>query len=174
MIMNGRKNEGMTEIILENNQDKLLIEDDIKETIEKVILKTLEAENCNFDAEVSVTIVDLAEIREINRNMRNIDSETDVLSFPMLEFDENRKMVADDYDMDGDKLLLGDIVICAERAKAQAEEYGHSFLREMAFLTVHSMLHLLGYDHMEKEEESMMFKRQEEILNLLGITREEI
>ena len=164
----------MTEIILENNQDKLLIEDNIKKTIEKVILKTLEVENCNFDAEVSVTIVDLAEIREINKTMRNIDSETDVLSFPMLEFDENKNMITDDYDMDGDKLLLGDIVVCAERAKSQAEEYGHSFLREMAFLTVHSMLHLLGYDHMEKEEEKEMFKKQEDILNLLGITREEI
>ena len=83
----------MTEIILENNQDKLPIEDDIKETIEKVILKTLEVQDCNFDAEVSVTIVDLAEIRNINRGMRNIDSGTDVLSFPMLEFDENRKMI---------------------------------------------------------------------------------
>ncbi|HAL63066.1 MAG TPA: rRNA maturation RNase YbeY [Clostridiales bacterium] len=161
----------MPEIILENNQDKLAIEDDIRETIERVILKTLEVENCKFDAQVSVTIVDLAEIRRINRDMRNIDSETDVLSFPMLEFDENRNMIEDDYDLDDGKLLLGDIVICAERAKSQAEEYGHSFLREMAFLTVHSMLHLLGYDHMEKEEEKEMFSRQEDILNILGIKR---
>lgn len=161
----------MPEIILENNQDKLAIEDDIRETIERVILKTLEVENCKFDAQVSVTIVDLGEIRRINRDMRNIDSETDVLSFPMLEFDENRKMIEDDYDLDDGKLLLGDIVICAERAKSQAEEYGHSFLREMAFLTVHSMLHLLGYDHMEDEEEKEMFSRQEDILNILGIKR---
>ena len=161
----------MPEIILENNQDKLPIGDDIKETIKKVILKTLEEENCDFDAQVSVTIVDLEEIRRINREMRNIDSATDVLSFPMLEFDENRNMIEDDYDMDDGKLLLGDIVICAERAKLQAEEYGHSFLREVAFLTVHSMLHLLGYDHMEKEEEKEMFGLQENILNLLGITR---
>ena len=161
----------MPEIILENNQDKLAIGDDIKETIKKVIAKTLEAENCDFDAQVSVTIVDLEEIRKINRQMRHIDSATDVFSFPMLEFDENRNMIEDDYDMDGGKLLLGDIVICAERAKLQAEEYGHSFLREMAFLTVHSMLHLLGYDHMEEEEEKEMFSLQENILNLLGITR---
>ena len=161
----------MPEIILENNQDKLAIEDDIRETIERVILKTLEVENCKFDAQVSVTIVDLAEIRRINRDMRNIDSETDVLSFPMLEFDENRNMIEDDYDLDDGKLLLGDIVICAERAKSQAEEYGHSFLREIAFLTVHSMLHLLGYDHMEDEEEKEMFSRQEDILNILGIKR---
>ena len=171
MIMNRRKSEKMPEIILENNQDKLAIEDDIRETIERVILKTLEVENCKFDAQVSVTIVDLAEIRRINRDMRNIDSETDVLSFPMLEFDENRNMIEDDYDLDDGKLLLGDIVICAERAKSQAEEYGHSFLREIAFLTVHSMLHLLGYDHMEDEEEKEMFSRQEDILNILGIKR---
>lgn len=161
----------MAEIILENNQDKLPIEDEIKETIENVILKTLECEECDFSAQVSVTIVDADEIRRINQETRNIDAVTDVLSFPMLEFDENRKMITDDYDLDGDDLMLGDIVICAQRAKAQAEEYGHSFLREMAFLTVHSMLHLLGYDHMEEEQEREMFARQEEILNLLKITR---
>lgn len=164
----------MTEIILENNQDKLSVDEDIIKTIKEVILKTLEAEKCDFSAEVSVTIVDLEEIRKINRDTRDIDSPTDVLSFPMLEFNENREMIKDDYDIDGDRLLLGDIVICAERAKAQAEEYGHSFRREMAFLTAHSMLHLLGYDHMDKAEEEEMFARQEEILNLLGITRGEI
>ena len=169
--MNRRKNAGMTEIILENEQDKLPIPKDITDTIKAVIIKTLEEEDCEFDAEVSVTIVDLAEIQEINRSERSIDAPTDVLSFPMLEFDENGDIVASEFDMDGDKLLLGDIVICAERAATQAEEYGHSFRREMAFLTVHSMLHLLGYDHMEKDEEKVMFARQEEILDKLGITR---
>lgn len=162
----------MAEIILENNQDKLGIEDSIKETIEQVILKTLEAEGCDFSAEVSVTIVDAEEIRRINREQRNIDAVTDVLSFPMLEFSENGDIINSDFDMDGENLLLGDIVICAERAKEQAEEFGHSFKREMAFLTVHSMLHLLGYDHMSEQEEGIMFARQEEILSLLGITRE--
>jgi probable rRNA maturation factor len=164
----------MAEIILENSQDKLSVDSKIEETIKQVILKTLDAEDFGFPAEVSVTIVDADEIREINKEMRNIDAVTDVLSFPMLEFDENRNMIADDYDLDGDNLMLGDIVICAERAKEQAEEYGHSFLREMAFLTVHSMLHLLGYDHIDKEQEREMFARQEEILSLLGITRGEI
>ncbi len=161
----------MAEIILENNQDKLPIDVGITDMIERVIRKTLDYEGCDFSAEISVTIVDADEIRRINRQMRNIDAVTDVLSFPMLEFDENRKMITDDYDLDGDNLMLGDIVICAPRAKEQAEEFGHSFLREMAFLTVHSMLHLLGYDHMEEEQEREMFARQEEILNLLGITR---
>lgn len=162
----------MAEIMLENNQDKLPIEDGIKDTIVSVITKTLEAEGCDFSAEVSVTVVDAETIREINREQRNIDSVTDVLSFPMLEFDENGEIVNSDFDMDGENLLLGDIVICAERAKEQAEEFGHSFRREMAFLTVHSMLHLLGYDHMNEQEEQVMFSRQEEILGMLGITRE--
>ncbi len=164
----------MAEIILENNQDKLPIDDRIKDTIEQVILKTLDEEGCDFSAEVSVTIVDAEEIRSINREQRNIDAVTDVLSFPMLEFDENKEIINSDFDMDGENLLLGDIVICAERAKEQAREFGHSFKREMAFLTVHSMLHLLGYDHMDGQEEREMFARQEEILNMLGITREEV
>lgn len=161
----------MTEIIMENEQDKLKIDEGITDTIKAVIIKTLEEEECDFEAEVSVTIVDMAKIREINRSERNIDSPTDVLSFPMLEFDEKGGIVDPEFDMDGDKLLLGDIVICAEKAAEQAEEYGHSFRREIAFLTVHSMLHLLGYDHMEKEEEAVMFARQEEILDKMGITR---
>ena len=171
--MNRRKNAEMAEIILENNQDKLPIDDSINTAIEQVISKTLDFEGCDFDAEVSVTIVDAEEIREINREQRNIDAVTDVLSFPMLEFDENGNIINSDFDLDGDKLLLGDIVICAERAASQAKEYGHSFLREMAFLTVHSMLHLLGYDHIEAGLEKEMFARQEKILNLLGITRGE-
>ena len=162
----------MAEIILENNQDKLPIDDGIKDTIEQVILKTLDAENCDFSAEVSVTIVDSETIRGINKKERDIDAVTDVLSFPMLEFDEDGDIIDSDFDMDGENLLLGDIVICAERAMAQAAEYGHSFKREMAFLTVHSMLHLLGYDHMDEQEEKIMFARQEEILGLLGITRD--
>ena len=170
--MNRRKNAKMAEIILENNQDKLPIDDGIRDTVKEVILKTLDEEDCDFSAEVSVTIVDKEEIREINRQERNIDSVTDVLSFPMLEFDENGEIINSDFDMDGENLMLGDIVICAERAAEQAEEYGHSFRREMAFLTVHSMLHLLGYDHMEADEEKAMFARQEEILSLLGITRD--
>ena len=161
----------MTEIVLENEQTGLDITEDIKETVKTVINKTLEAEECDFDAEVSVTVVGLEEIQRINREQRDIDAVTDVLSFPMLEFDEKGDIIHSDFDMDGDKLLLGDIVICAPRAAAQAEEYGHSFRREMAFLTVHSMLHLLGYDHITEDGERIMFKRQEEILESLGITR---
>ena len=162
----------MTEIIIENEQEKQEVAAEIEETVRRVILKTLEFEECDFDAEVSVTIVDNETIREINRQQRNIDKATDVLSFPMLYFDENGDIIDSDYDTDGGLLLLGDIVISAERAMEQAKEFGHSFRREMAFLTVHSMLHLLGYDHVDDPEgERIMFAKQEEILNLLGISR---
>ncbi len=163
----------MAEIIIENEQEKVEISNDIEKTIEAVIEYTLKYEECDFDAEVSVTVVDNEDIREINRDTRNIDASTDVLSFPMLYFDENGDIIDSDFDMDGDNLILGDIVISAERAKEQAKEFGHSFRREIAFLTVHSMLHLLGYDHVDDPEgEKIMFGKQEDILNKLGITRE--
>ncbi len=163
----------MIQFLMENAQEKEEITEEIKSTVLKCIEKTLEYENCDFDAEVSVTFVDNEEIREINRQERNIDKATDVLSFPMLEFDENGDIINSDFDFDEDFVLLGDIVISAEKAREQAEEYGHSFIREVAFLTVHSMLHLLGYDHINSiEEEKVMFKKQDEILNLLNITRD--
>ena len=163
----------MTRIIIENEQDAILISKEIEDTIKTVIDASLAYESCDFDAEVSVTIVDNEAIREINRETRDIDRATDVLSFPMLYFDENGDIIDSDYDMDGDVLVLGDIVISAERAKEQAEEFGHSFKREIAFLTVHSMLHLLGYDHVDDPEgEKIMFSKQEEILEKLGIRRE--
>ena len=93
-----------------------------------------------------------------------------MLSFPMLEFDEDGCADAE-FDFDGDLVVLGDIVISMERAKAQAEEYGHSFIREIAFLTAHSMLHLLGYDHMTEEDEAEMFGYQTKILEEMGLTR---
>lgn len=163
----------MTEVIIENIAEQIEIQDEIKETIELCIEKSLEYEGCDFDAQVSVTICDNEEIHRINKEQRDIDRPTDVLSFPMLFFDENGDIIDSDYDMDGEFVILGDIVISAERAMEQAEEYGHSFRREIAFLTVHSMLHLLGYDHVTSEEdEKVMFARQEEILNKIGITRE--
>lgn len=163
----------MTRIIIENEQDGIEISREILDTISTVIEETLAYEDCDFDAEVSVTIVDNEEIREINRDNRDIDAPTDVLSFPMLYFDENGDIIDSDFDMEGDYILLGDIVISAERADEQAKEFGHSFRREIAFLTVHSMLHLLGYDHVDDPEgERIMFKKQEEILDKLGIKRE--
>ena len=123
--------------------------------------------------EVGLTLTDPDSIRELNREYRGVDAVTDVLSFPMLEFDENGDVVDSDFDFDDDEVVLGDIVISAERAAEQAKSFGHSFLREMAFLTVHSMLHLLGYDHVDDPEgEKIMIEKQEEILGRLNITRE--
>ncbi len=164
----------MTEILIENEQEKVKIEDSVLDAISAVVKKTLEYEECDFEAEVSVTIVDDAEIKELNNAERGIDRATDVLSFPMLEFDEDGNAIGCEFDFTDDELvLLGDIVISAERAYEQAENFGHSFLREMAFLTVHSMLHLLGYDHVDDPEgEKIMIKKQNDVLDMLGITRD--
>ena len=117
--------------------------------------------------------MDNEEIRRLNKEFRQKDAATDVLSFPMLEFDKNGDIIDADYDVDDGEIVLGDIVISAERALSQAEEYGHSFLREVTFLVVHSMLHLLGYDHVaSEEEETRMRQKQTDILNQMGITRE--
>ena len=163
----------MTELLIENNQDKIEIGKEINDAIEAVCRETLSFEDCNFNAQISVTIVDKDEIQRINKEFRGTDMPTDVLSFPMLEFDENGDVVDSDFDFDDDEVVLGDIVISAERAAEQAKSFGHSFLREMAFLTVHSMLHLLGYDHVDDPEgEKTMIEKQEEILGRLNITRE--
>lgn len=162
----------MIRLLTENAQAKEEITAEIEAAVERCVKAALEYENCDFDAEISLTYVDDEQIRELNRDERGIDRATDVLSFPMCNFDENGDIVDADFDFDGDVILLGDIVISAERARAQAESYAHSFLREIAFLTVHSMLHLLGYDHVNSEEEErIMFRKQDEILEGIGITR---
>ena len=133
--------------------------------IRRACIATLKYENFENDAEIDVTIVGDRKIKEINNEFRNIDKATDVLSFPLGEdgvYDKNPVT---------DACMLGDIVISAERARHQADLYGHSLRREIAFLTVHSMLHLLGYDHMTDEEAKEMFGLQEEILKEMGITR---
>ncbi len=163
----------MTEILIENAQQEVEIDNSINELIKNCADSVLSYEECDFDAEISVTFVDEEEIKNLNRDYRNKDSVTDVLSFPMVEFSEDGEMICDECDFDGENVVLGDIVICAKRAEQQAEEYGHSVEREFAFLTVHSMLHLLGYDHEHSEDmEQEMFKRQKEILDKMGITRD--
>ena len=146
----------MTDI--QNNQNKVDFTSELEETINAVIEKTFEYEDVE-PRNVSVLITDNEEIHGLNLEYREKDAPTDVLSFPM--FDEDGCLDEDE---------LGDIVISLERAKAQAEEYNHSLKREVAFLAAHSMLHLLGYDHENGEQE--MYKKQDEILNELGITRD--
>ena len=149
------------DVLFENNTN----EEINYKLIEKVISEALRYEGVNDNTEVSVTIVDNEEIRKINNKFRNIDRATDVLSFPLIDFDN------ESLPDDGSKIYLGDIIISIERAKEQAKEYGHSIDREIGFLTAHSMLHLLVYDHMVPEEEKEMFAKQEEILNNLGLRR---
>lgn len=154
-------------IFLSDEQDKLSPPDDMERLIEMCAVGALEEEEIEDDAEVSVTLVDNEAIRNLNNEHRGIDRATDVLSFPM--GDEEGFEV----DPDTDAILLGDIVISLERAKEQAEEYGHSYRREVAFLLTHSLFHLLGYDHVNsEEEETIMFAKQEKVLQKLGISRE--
>ena len=138
----------------------------LKHRLKKAIRAALVYENFTQDVMVSVTVTDNAGIRELNREYRQKDTATDVLSFPMYTMED------DDRPEPDMAAQLGDIVLSLERAAEQAAEYGHSFRRETAFLTVHSMLHLLGYDHERSEEEEKdMFRRQEEIMNILGLPR---
>ncbi len=139
----------------------------IKNAINQVLLD----QKVDVEVDIAVTLTDNEDIREINKNYRRIDSETDVLSFPMLDFETPGAIYATPEDFEDDKLLLGDIVISVEKAYAQAEEYGHSAEREFAFLAAHSTLHLLGFDHMTEEEEKVMFEKQEQALSALGLTR---
>lgn len=143
-----------------------------KEVAEKV----LEMENCPYEASVNLVLTDNEEIKRVNTEFRNILAPTDVLSFPMIPFEapaDYRIVEEEDsyFDLDTDELLLGDIMISAEKAAAQAKEYGHSVKREFCFLVAHSMLHLLGYDHMTPEDASVMEKKQADALEELGITR---
>ncbi len=149
------------DVLFENTTDIKVNE----ELINSVIAESLRYEGVSDNCEVSVTIVDNDEIHSINLKHRGIDRPTDVLSFPLINFEKET------LPNDGSKIYLGDIIISIEKAEEQAKEYGHSLDREIGFLTAHSMLHLLGYDHMVEDEEKIMFKKQEEILNNLNLRR---
>ncbi len=150
---------------------------DISATFESVARKVLEWENCPYEVEISLLITDSQKIRVYNREYRQIDKETDVLSFPAVDYENpsDFSLVEEDENSyinpDTEELILGDIILNIDRVKKQAEEYGHTLLREYAFLLTHSMLHLLGYDHMEPGEEKIMFDKQHEILHAMGIDR---
>ena len=150
---------------------------DLPALARKVIEAALDYEGCPYEAEVSLLLTDNAGIRKINREHRNIDRATDVLSFPMLEYDSPSDFSCAEaeacgcFHPDTGEAVLGDIVLCVDKVKEQALEYGHSVIREYAFLILHSMLHLLGYDHMTKEEALVMETKQEQILKVLKISR---
>lgn len=142
----------------------------------KVVQKVLDMEGCPYDAQVNLVLTDNEEIQRVNTEFREIAAPTDVLSFPMIPFETpaDYTIVEEDesyFDLDTDELLLGDIMISVDKVFAQAEEYGHSVTREFCFLVAHSMLHLLGYDHMTPEEAVVMENKQRTALDELGITR---
>ena len=159
---------------------------EIPEELEQILKKVADTAAALLqipeDREVSLVLTDNQAVQELNRDYRGIDRATDVLSFPLLDYegmsedDEeglDPEEMAAETDPETGEILLGDVAISLERAKAQAEEYGHSVSREGAYLTVHAMLHLLGYDHIDPGDKTLMREREEMILGEMGLTRGE-
>lgn len=147
-----------------------------EELATKVIEAALDYEECPYEVELNLLLTMNDEIQEMNQNFRQIDRATDVLSFPMIDYEEPGNFeflenVMDAFHPESGELMLGDIVISKEKVISQAEEYGHSVEREYSFLIAHSMLHLFGYDHMEEDERMVMEAKQKEILERLHILR---
>jgi probable rRNA maturation factor len=163
--------------ILLERETGVSFEFDYEALARRVIEAACDAEHCPYEAQLNLTLVDNDSIHAINKEHRGIDRPTDVLSFPMLtyekpsDFSHVEDCVEENFDPDTGELLLGDIVLSVEKVKEQASEYGHSEMREYAFLILHSMLHLFGYDHETEEERLAMERRQKEILQELGILR---
>lgn len=150
---------------------------DYKVLIENVVLECLDFEKCPYETEISILLTDDNEIKKINKELIGENKPTDVLSFPAIEyklagdFSDLEELSVEYFNPDTGELILGDIVISVDRAIEQAEEYGHSISREIAFLTAHSMFHLMGYDHIKDEERQVMEEKQQEVLRRLGILR---
>ncbi|MGN6710918.1 rRNA maturation RNase YbeY [Anaerocolumna jejuensis] len=150
---------------------------DYEALIEKVVEEALDAEGCPYEIELNIILTDNKEIQAINKEYREVDAPTDVLSFPLVDYSSpsdfsHLEEAADDYfNPETGELLLGDIILSVEKVMGQAVEYGHSEERELGFLIAHSMLHLFGYDHMEEKERAVMEEKQKMILDSLGITR---
>lgn len=137
---------------------------ELNEKLQRAAEFVLEAENvCGENAEISLTLVPPEEIKELNRDYRGVDSVTDVLSFPQFES-------VDDMPKEGE-ICLGDVVICRDKVVEQAEEFGHSYEREFVYLFVHSMFHLMGYDHMKEDEKAVMRNKEEEVMNRMDLRR---
>lgn len=159
------------------NETGVTLPFDMKDIVDKIMDAVTQMENCPYETTVNLLLVDNEGIREYNRNFRDIDKETDVLSFPNIPFEQPGDFTcvesdkADCFDPDSGELILGDIILSVEKVKSQAAEYGHGVLREFAFLVAHSMFHLCGYDHMEEQDAAVMEKKQENVLGSLGIGR---
>ena len=154
-------------IYFENEQEKLPVTYKLKMLVREAVEATLDLENYQNTAEVSITFTDNESIHKLNAKYRGVDRPTDVLSFPLFDYEGTSEEPPVDEMMN----MLGDIVISLERASEQAEEFGHSFEREVAFLTAHSMLHLLGYDHeLGEEEDREMREKQNIVMDMLGLS----
>ncbi len=160
------------------NETDITFDFDIEKTVEAVCMEVLDSEGCPYESQVNVLLTDNEGIRMFNKEYRNIDKETDVLSFPNLDFETpgfyevDEEAEADYFDPESGELILGDIIISVNKVIEQADSYAHSQKREFAFLVAHSMLHLAGYDHMEPEEAKIMEAKQEAVLQKLNITRD--
>ncbi len=160
------------------NETEVTFDFDIEAVVRAVAEEVLDSERCPYEAQVNVLLTDNEGIRRFNKEYRDIDRETDVLSFPNLDFEKpgfyeiDEDMEASYFDPQSGELILGDIMISVDKVIEQAESYGHSRKREFAFLVAHSMLHLSGYDHMEPEEAAVMEAKQEAVLKRLNITRD--
>lgn len=158
-------------------ETEIQIEAEYSQVAKIVADKVLETEKFPYEAEINLVITDNEEIKRVNQEFRDIHAPTDVLSFPMIPFaspadyDVIEEEINSYVDPDSEEIVLGDIMISAEKVIEQAREYGHSQKREFAFLVAHSMLHLLGYDHMTPQEASVMEEKQRKVLEILGISR---
>ena len=174
---NGIKERELEMTFYAENETSYNFDFDWESVYNEVALGVLDMEECPYETEVNLLLTDNEGIQEFNRQNRNIDAPTDVLSFPNVEYDVPsnfeiaEKFPMDYFEPDSGELILGDIIISVEKVEQQALEYGHSKKREFAFLVAHSMLHLCGYDHMTPEEEKIMIEKQEFVLNKLKITR---
>ncbi len=160
-------------ILVQNRQKKFKVMDSLKPLIERTLLTTLESEKMPYNCELSVVLVNNSSIKKLNSQHRGKNTPTDVLSFPMYDRKTLGKIIKSENYEEKFEILLGDIVISLEKAYEQAEEYGHTFEREIGFLAVHGILHLLGYDHIKEKERLEMRAKEEEILKIIGLTREE-
>lgn len=166
----------MTCYLEEEVEIKGRLDFDYNKLFEEIVNTVLDEKECPYEATVNLLITDNEGIHQINKEQRDIDKETDVLSFPMVDFDMPAEydFLEDSYeyfDPDSGELILGDIVLSIDRILSQAEEYGHSVKREYSFLIVHSLLHLLGYDHIEQDDRVIMEAEQAHIMDVLKISR---
>lgn len=161
------------ELNIENQQESLEVDSELRQKLMEGLIMLLLEEGLEPSVEIDLLLVEPEVMQEINRIHRKVDKVTDVLSFPLLEFSKGSLETHEvDKNPENGLLSLGEIIICTQKAVDQAQAYGHSVLREIVFLFIHALLHLLGYDHVTKEDEEEMIKKQEDILHKLGLPRE--